>query len=429
MGGRDFQQMAKVTKVKGNKSSAGRGHSGVILAVAILVGAVLIFGIALGVIAAVRRATALVYYNGIALDEGVTNYLASTYKSKYLAYLGSRTDLEELGVFPADSEDFWSEEVPDGSGKLWADLLYENTVSYIKSLAVKAYLFDRASGLTSEDRENINSLTEQVLSYRAGGSRDEFNKKSADMGFDYSDFCTAQELIYKANRAGTATYGESGEVLSSDAYLSICNEYYNSAYSHVKILFIRTEDEFVVDEDGNRIEGDGGDELRELTEKERAERQADIASIRAAIESLKNNGDEQMSPEYFDTFLSKYGYITEYFTTGMYFSEKSSFTEEFGDESGGLAPIVYTALTMEVGEYSEVEWESGICFVYRYENSEFGFLSSSVEAFFTDFYADAAEYVFTKSVSELVQDVELGEGFDEIDLVALKYNWELVGEA
>jgi hypothetical protein len=117
-------------------------------------------------------------------------------------------------------------------------------------------------------REEIDRQIEETLSYRAGGSKAEFNKKTEAMGFDFSDFCEAQEILYKAERAGVAIYGENGEVLASDSYLGLCNNYLKNHYSHVKLLFIRTRDDFAVDEDGNRIEGDEGDELRDLTEAE-----------------------------------------------------------------------------------------------------------------------------------------------------------------
>ena len=395
-----------------------------IISLAVLLSAVLIFGIVLGTVAIVRRATAEVYYEGVAFGEGVVNYLAATYKARYLTELSADASLESFGVFPADSPDFWESEVPYGGGKSFGDKLREDTEYYIKSIAIKVYLFDRAAYLSSEAKEEIAEQIEDTLSYRAGGSRDEFNKKAEPMGFDFSDFCEAQELLYKAERAGAVIYGQNGEVLSNESYLGLCNNYFKNNYSHVKILFIRTRDDFAVDEDGNRIEGEGGDELRDLTEEEKEERRQDIEAIRAAIKAFNENGDGQMSPEYFDTFLDKYGYLDEYFETGLYLSEKSAFTAEFGSSESGLAPVVRAALNMNVGEYREVEWEAGISFIYKYECGDYAYLGSNVEQFFTDFYPSAAEEILVDSVKTLAPDVELGEHFGTLDLAALPYNWE-----
>ena len=42
-----------------------------------------------------------------------------------------------------------------------------------------------------------------------------FDELSSPMGFDFDDFTKGCEIIYKARRAQTAIYGESGSVLAS----------------------------------------------------------------------------------------------------------------------------------------------------------------------------------------------------------------------
>ena len=54
---------------------------------------------------------------------------------------------------------------------------------------------------------------------------------------------------------------------------------------------------------------------------------------------------------------------------------------------------------------AEVAVDFGVCFIYRYENEDRAYASSSASACFSDFYSDAADFLFAKSVEEVVSDV------------------------
>ena len=400
------------------KASLPKGKRLAIIAVSVFLGAVLLFGGVLGTLALVRAASAVVSYRGVTLDEGCVSYLSATYKTVFIRNhrIGERIS-ESLWESPSD---------PDPS-LTWGELLARSTESYIKGVAVKAYLFDRATRLTAIDRETIEDMRAEVLA--RAGSVSEFNKQAEPMGFTYSDYKTAMELIYKANRAMAAIYGSDGSALSSESYYGVCNEYFAESYTRVKILFIRTETDFKVDEDGNRIPGvDNKDELRELSESEKEKRRKDISDIRDAISALLSGGDGQMSPEYFDSFFGKYGYYPEYRESGFYFSPYSSFTKEFVSSDSGLLPVFEAACDMSVGEYREVECDFGVCFVYKCENVGYAYLDGELEPFFSDFYLRAAEDMLATSVAELAVEVEISEDFYSIDLAALPYNTYLLTE-
>ena len=393
-----------------------KGKRGLIIAACVFLGAVLLFGGVLGTVALVRSARAVVSYRGVTLDEGCVNYLAATYKNVFLREnkLGERV-----------SEALWEEPSDPNPNLTWGELLARNTESYVRSVTVRAYLFDRAEGLNNEDKKKIEEMREEVLS-RAGSVAD-FNALGEPMGFTYSDYKEAMELIYKANRTLAAIYGDGGGALSSESYYGVCNEYFDEAYTRVKILFIRTETEFRVDEDGNRVVGsDGKDELRELSSGEKEKRLQDINDIRAAIDALLTGADEQMSPEYFSGFLGKYGYYPEYADSGFYLSSRSSYTRELASAEGGLLPVVEEALTMSEGEYGEVECDFGVCFIYKYAPDLDAYKSTSLESWFRDFYADASEYMFVESVSALIADAKVSDKLAELDIVAVPKNTDLV---
>ena len=399
-------------KNKTNISPEAKTKRILIISLSIFLSAVLLFGGVIGIAAVVRTARAVVSYRGVTMDEGVVNYLSATYKMVFL---------RDFGIGGQVYSGFWDEASSEDSDLTWGDVLRKNTESYIKSIAVRSYLYDRAGSLSAADKATLEEIREEIL--KRVGTVSEFNRLAEPMGFNYSDFKDAAELIYKANRAISAIYGSDGRALASESYYGVCNEYFESSYSRVRLLFIRTETEFSVDEDGNRIVGfDGRDELRELTDEEKAERQNDVENIRGAISALASGGNRQMSPEYFDTFLSKYGYYPEYAKSGFYLSPYSAFTKEFGSGESGLAAVVERSLTMNDGEYGEVECDFGICFIYKLKKTDYAYLDSTLDAFFSDFYARAAENMFSESMAELSLDAKIKDEFYKIDLENLAYN-------
>ncbi len=385
-----------------------------LIVVCIFVGIILVFGITLGTIIGVKNAKAVVSLDGATLDEGEANFFAAYYKYRFI------TEYASKGAY--DGEDFWNSKFDEKT--TYGELLENGMLEYVKSILVMSYLFDSYSEFSDEDEIRIDKAISEVLDYKAGGSEERFNEMASDYGFDFDSFKSAAKIYYKSTEAFERIYGKGGANMMS--FPDECIEFYES-YSHVKLLFIRTNDRFILDENGNRIpDENGNDSKAELTENEKAERQNLLTTIRASIQAFREDSDTvaQMSPNYFNTLLSLHdeGDVTKH-NSGYYFSESSAYSREF---ASAYPEIVKTSLEMDKNSYAELEYDGGVCFIYKYENLEGAFMDTSEGGFFSDFYTLAAAYSFSDAVAELTGAVEVKDKFDNIDIFALKYNYDLI---
>ena len=375
---------------------------------------VLCFGAVFGIIAAVRNAKAVMKYGSVYLSEGVASYLAATYKTSFI---------KGLGIDVYDSPEFWEREFRDGVS--YGELLREETESYIRQVVAGTYLFDRYTSLTRDEKKAIKRAAEEKLDYLYNSDKNAFNESAGSMGFDYSDFEEATEMLYKYSRARSAIYGSEGEVLSSSAaYYGQCDRYYEK-YSHVKLLFIRTETEYVTDENGNRVTENGKDKTEPLNSADRAQRLADISAIATAIEALKTGENMQMTPLLFDTYLEKYSYDDEFDKGGYYFAPDSAYTALYLNNPEGITDykaIAKTALEMEEGEYAKVQYNDGICYIYKYEREERAYTISRYSEFFEDFYSLAADYLYYENLKVIASEVDVREKFYNIDPALIPKN-------
>ena len=358
-----------------------------IIIIAAVLGVILVFGVVFGTIALVTELTAVVSYNGVTLTEGVASYLASTFKASYKA-----TDDKSLE---------------------------EATERYIRAIVTAASLYDRHAQLSAEDNEWIETNVKEVLDYKAGNDKAAFNEAASEMGFTYDDFVTATKLIYKASRAKAVIYGAEGTKLAYQSNVYLCEDYL-ATYAHVKIIFIRTEDKFAVDENGERLPGeDGNDMLLELGEEEKAERLADIAEIEALMAAANAGTGEQMSLMTFDSYYKKYNDDPANSEDGYYFSPNSSFTAEYYEEYPNLIEKIFS---MKIGEWGTSTDGTTVCAIYRYGPIPYDYLNSAMEPFFTDFYADSADYLFSESLDTLSREVNVKDGYYAIDIASIKKN-------
>ena len=377
----------------------------------------IIFGAIGGSVIGVRNSRALISHGGTRVEASAAAYLATTYKSTYLNYLWRN------GVLYADdTTEFWAEEADDGV--TYGEHLRHETEQYLRQIVAGAYQFDRNFTLSKEDKRLIKDTALDLLSNVAGGDKRRFNEIGAPMGFDYNGFVDAITLLYKSEQAQLRLYGNGGSVLASGAYPAECNKYY-STFAYTKLLFIRTDYEYETDEKGEYIRDEGGNYVtRPLTNEEKSERETDIAEIRAAIRALEEGGDDQMNEGFFNSMLARYNF-DDYTLTGYFFAPAASYTQGFASEVS--AEVVDEAYGMQIGEFSEVDTEYGLCFIYRGEPVANGYKSSTYEVFFSDFYSDASNYLYLDAIVALSESVKIKDKYyDKIDIVTLPYNWEIV---
>ena len=128
-----------------------------------------------------------------------------------------------------------------------------------------------------------------------------------------------------------------------------------------------------------------------------------------------------MSPTLFDNYLEKHGNgdVTMN-ASGYYFYTQAEYTEEFYT---AFPQIVETSMSMDMESYAELAVDFGVCFIYKYENDARAYASSSASGCFSDFYSDAADFLFAKSVEEIVSKVVFNDSkYSEIELGKIAAN-------
>ncbi len=378
---------------------------------AIILALALIFGIS----SAIKKARAAAMYKNVYMDTEVVAFFLSRYKSIYM------TSLSAAGVQGVeDAPGFWNK-VAEGE-KTYGDLLIEGGHGYIRGVIIGNYIFDKYASLTDEDKRIIEDAIADTVTYKAGGSKAEFNKATKEYGFSYGSYCDAVEMLYKSSLAQAVVCGEDGENLKDGAAVGdyITAGEYLSEYTHIKLLFIRTETAFATDESGNRLEQNGGYVIRELTAEEKLARAELIEEIRTYIAAI-GSGDAQMGPDMFSYYLANHDEgDPDMRNYGYYLHERSEFTAAFLSE---YANIAEKAEELEIGEFGEVDVEFGRCFIYRTDTDEADLGRSALSVCFGDFYSNMADVFFAELVADMSPEVDLTDKVYGIDMLVQPYNY------
>lgn len=391
--------VVKGKPVKKKKSKALLIFVCIFLAVVIVVTAVF------GIIALVRRNNAVARYGSYMVDEGEAVYLASYFKYRFLS------GLSDSGIDSYDTEWFWESESEGEGTKTYGELLREGFEEYISGILVANALFDKYSSLEKADKEKIKTIKERAIENY--GSEEKFNEAAAVYGFDYDDYSGAVELLYKATMAQIVIFGTNGEKLSS--FPEECADFFGENYSRVSLLFLRDEEILVKNEDGSTT-------LRPITDEERAEREGYAERLRTTIYNRQNGIDgEKITPEMFEYYYKKSDSDLDMYRN-YYLAESAESTVELAT---AFPEVVDAALSMQVGDYKEVECSIGVCFIYK-EALEDNAYTDKNNLFFSDFYSDAIYSVYSEMLALYAPDVIFADKFYGIDVVSIPKNYKFI---
>jgi hypothetical protein len=371
------------------------------------------------------------FYEGIGANEGVMNYLISYYKNLHMQQLSSSG---VQGV--VDNPNFWGT-VRYGQNTYGSDLKFA-TESFIKQLIAANVVFDKYATLGEADKINIDDSIKEILTYRCNGSKSEFNRLTKDYGFDFDDFEDATVLLYKAWAAKTKIFGKNGENMIS--FPDLCDSYFGN-YHRVKFIFIRTEDTFATDAEGNRLkDGDGNDILIPLDEDDLAERDGYMIALDTYIENLQK-GDA--APEYFDQIaaelIEKYGEFDSYMAAGVYLNSDSAYTNELKQV---LSSVVEEALYLGAGEAKCIDITAvdggnsddvggygsfvGKCYMLGADNVEGAYAATDSYGFFSDFNSLAATEEYQNMINRYAEGVEVRDSWVDFEPALIPYNYDYV---
>ena len=392
------------------KNAPFGGNKILLIFIVAFVSAALLFGIVFGVIAAIRQAKAAAEFSGVSVDEKTASYLASYYKYTYVA------SLRAADVEATDTPEFWGS--LDEQGVSYGSMLVLGVRNFISDILVANYYFDRYATLDSTDKDNIEEAYQTIVSRF---SEDGLDEALSAAGSDARSLKRAIEMYYKATRAKNEIYGVGGATLMG--YPDECNEYL-AEYSRVKLLFIRSEDTFLLDDKGERVLDGGQYVMRALTSAELAERAELISRIDSEIEGYKNGGDIQITEELFESYINSYGEGEDDKTnSGYYFSPTSDYTVAFAEDVS--ADIVRSALDMKIGEYRKIDVGFATCYIYKCQPASGAYVDTSEEGFFADFYSDAADFLFASILEDMRDETVFHGKLTEEDIIAVSYDSDL----
>ena len=421
------KKVSVVSKPVTDEERAKKTRRIVIIVISAILAAAILFGIVLGVVTLVRNSSYVMKLDRVGIDKGVASFLISIYKHDYIETLLNN------GINASDSNEFWLKKRYTGTE---GDLFNYEVEEYLKGIVAANVLFDEYATLTEEDEYKIDFAVQEVLNFQAGGSKKTFNELTSSMGFDFKDFKRGTEMLYKLRVVYTTVFGESGSKMQTN-FADYCNRYYESNYIRAKILLIRTQDTYKLDENNEMIKGeDGKYEIRLLTEAEKQERAAYIAQLDACVDSIRSNPENTIALNDFNNLLNevaeKYNEnVTSAVKNGYYLSQDSEYTSKLG-----LDGVISEAFNLDIGEVYSCETGVTVaettdsstgfsykCYVYRMEKEAKAYQDSSLEHFFLDFNTLASIALYEEIVAEYSKEVTVKDKWDAINPVAIPRNY------
>ena len=411
---KETSEVKKEKNTNEQKQKMSPQNRNLLIFVCIFVSFVVIFSSTLGIIMGVINAKTVVKYESTRMYEGDVIYLASVFKSSYISYL-NKSGVKNV----RDSEGFWSSD-SGVEGKTYGDLLRAAFYEYLCGIAVKNSLYLDTKKFGKTEKNEVKAKVDKKLAL-LNLDKESFNALYDETLFEYDDFLSGSYLLTKADAAFATIYGSDGTAIAS--YTDECEKYLKT-YTHVALIFLRTEDAYVFDENGQLTYDENNNVImRDLTDEERAEREKSAESLREYIKNAEEGLGNAISPETFELYMKeKSDTDPEMMDRGYYFHPNAEITGQFYDV---YPEVVKRAFEMEIGEYAEVECSDSVCFIYRYDVTA-GAYADRTNVFFSDFYSDAADYSFTESIRTLSSEVVFSEKFANIDIVSIPANSKYV---
>ena len=400
-----------------------------IIAAAVILAGILL-GIILGAVSCIASRNAIVKYGSTRIDEKTAAYLVSRYKNAYIS---------ELGVEVDDTPEFWQTEKPDGV--TYGEDFEKSAENFLRAIAVGAYIFDTYAKMDKKTEEAIENSARRAAElyyenvHRTSEYEELFEEDAEAMGYDYDAYVEGEKLLFKYENSRAAFFGsDGGGVLN---YRTDCEDYLKLAYSHVELLFVRSETTFELDESGKRVKNaDGSYKKRTLTSEEKAERENTVAEIKAYIDAYNGGKESEISPLVIKSAARKYvsDQAEDRIEKGYYVSAASDYYESVGtwdselkgaldlamalrlDSSGNA--YAYKDLTFYNGNGTEKVW----CIMYKSSVEEGAYADADLSDFFTDFYADASVFAHARMVDKLLPEVTVKDGFYEMQVALIPHN-------
>ena len=314
-------------------------------------------------------------YGKSAVTVNMYRYWLSSYKGSFMY---TYSDM-------ANTDAFWDTVLYDDVST--EEYLNEVVVDNVKRTLVCMELFrQKGLKLSAATEEDIDSYIDELITERAGGSKNVFNQELAGLGINIRMLRDIYRYEEQTNQLISFLYGNGGErAMTEEKIDAYCRENY------VRIRHIYVNDAYTYDTDDKgyyQSNEDGTVKFRELNAEEAAAK----ADVIAKIEADLGDGRD------FEAIYNDYSEDT-YYKNGYYLTRQTNFISEVVDAAFGL----------QVGEYVKIESDYGTHWIMRLEMDERPYENDENIDFFGTIESDAENADFRAYLDTLLPEVEVNE--------------------
>ncbi len=320
------------------------------------------------------KGTVVMEYEDVYVNEAMYRYWLSHYKSVFMDYY---TEM-------VDDDAFWNSTVSEGmtADEYFTEIAIEN----IKTNVAAAWLFDYMGlSFTSAMKKEIKAGIDDICSTVFGGDDEKFDSYLAAMGMTRDDLYEVYVIDAKIEYAYNYLYGEKGVMNIPDSDKLV---YTKDNYAHIIHIYVNNNFKYItVENELGTLTHDpetGEPYTAELTEAEKAEKDAAIAAIDKAIKDGKDFSE--VWDEYSEDKL---------YSDGYYLKKDTNF----------VAEVVEAAFELKEGEYVRLETDYGVHYVKRIPIEGKPWDDKKNADFFRDFDSELRDYVFTVMLGEITEKV------------------------
>lgn len=334
-------------------------------------------------------------FDGASLSGEAYGYYIACYKQYWLTYFGK-----------TDSASFWSAE---SDGKTNAARLTEISDTAIKKRLICARLFDASSlQLSDSEKASIDRMIAAMKDASSGGKGIEEDEVFRALGIKEKDLREVLTLDSKTAAFQDHLYGDDGVKKITDDERE---RYYNENYYRFRLLYLMNSD-FVRDEDGNIVYGEGG--AAKITEISDDRYEEKLSLAKEILEKVRAGESLQSYIDSYSEELERDDY-----KNGRYLSAVS--------EYGSL--ISAAVMKLSVGEAGLLQAPTGIYVLQREENDPYAWKNKENEAGgdFYNFELLVTEHAFDEYLETYMDKVTVNEdvtGKYKMEELPYTFSWQ-----
>lgn len=337
-------------------------------------------------------------YDDVTISKGIYRYWLSSFKYYFT------TQFEDV----TDTPESWNKTIEDDVTV--GEYVERYTLEYAKSMICSLALYKKYKlSLPDETTDTIDDNINEIIRYQYGDSRSKFSAALQDTyGIGIKELRNAFLIEAKVSVLEEYLFGENGIEKPTDSEL---NEFYQKNYARYQVIMVKTEFDYVYDEDGKlTFDSSGNPVTKAYTDEQKAAKAALIEEV----------WQKASSGEDFAELAKKYDELTlkdEDAVAGYTFSVNDYDTiVGYGYSAESLSK----ALKLKDGEIDRYAEKNAVYIVKRvpliagaYKNAEEDSILSSIQD-------HAITDKYNTMLNDMMDDIEINDYVNSLKTVDVK---------